>query len=442
MKAFASLAVTPFIELLLVIDAFIYKFISMLYNVFLIIANRRILTNELYETISSRIYIVVGVVALFIVAYSMLNMVINPEDKSNGGIGIVKRLVIAFVAIFFVPIAFDFLYSFQNAILSRDVIGSIITGEDGSNVTYTGYFNTVIDGEKYYFCDDCTDDDDYSTCDKVLASSVEKDNLIPENTNCNGKDFLITITDPLDVAILNQQVAGNRMARNILKGFITPGKNLDENRYFDEDEIIVSGTSFWTSTQVTTGMIGMVVGCVGVGAAVAITAVPTGGGSLAALGAIGQACIIGGLASGGAAAFATGALNYVNTLDAANLVWGEILELILVEGDFELIIPFSEAIKDGELEYIIILSTFGGLFIVYVMFSFILDLALRVFKLAFFQLLAPVPIFMSILPNNEKMMSNWIKLVMLTYTEVFTRAVCLSGIALFIIEIENLFLSV
>lgn len=78
-------------------------------------------------------------------------------------------------------------------------------------------------------------------------------------------------------------------------------------------------------------------------------------------------------------------------------------------------------VTDDNASYIPIISTFSGAFLLYVILSFCIDLGIRVIKLAFYQIIAPIPILMRILPNKKSVFDNWVKATLATYMEVFVR---------------------
>lgn len=84
---------------------------------------------------------------------------------------------------------------------------------------------------------------------------------------------------------------------------------------------------------------------------------------------------------------------------------------------------FGEEIADGKVEFNFILALIGGIIVGYVAFSFCFDMALRMVKLAYYQIIAPVPIFMRIMPNSNMSgtFNTWTKKTLSCYFEVFVR---------------------
>lgn len=80
-----------------------------------------------------------------------------------------------------------------------------------------------------------------------------------------------------------------------------------------------------------------------------------------------------------------------------------------------------------------IISTAAGVFLIYILLSFTLDLGIRVVKFAFYQLLAPIPIILRIIPSKKGAFDKWLKQTLSVYFEVFIR-VALMYIAIYFIN--------
>lgn len=78
-------------------------------------------------------------------------------------------------------------------------------------------------------------------------------------------------------------------------------------------------------------------------------------------------------------------------------------------------------VSDESANYIPIVSTICGGFMIYCLISFCLDLGVRVIKLGFYQIIAPIPIMMRVIPNKKNVFDNWLKATLATYMEVFIR---------------------
>ena len=71
------------------------------------------------------------------------------------------------------------------------------------------------------------------------------------------------------------------------------------------------------------------------------------------------------------------------------------------------------------------------------MVSFIVDAAIRVFKLAILKLIAPVPILSYIDPKTESTFQNWLKMIGTTFADLFIRLGILNLIIFFIKELDS-----
>lgn len=77
--------------------------------------------------------------------------------------------------------------------------------------------------------------------------------------------------------------------------------------------------------------------------------------------------------------------------------------------------------KSVQVQYYPGVSTLAGIFMIYVILSFTIDLGVRVFKFAFCQLFAPIPIVMRAMPGKKAQFDKWLKLTITVYLEVFVR---------------------
>ena len=120
--------------LFLVICNLIYMLISLLYQVFNAVAKVNLFSDEVFKDITSRIYVVMGIAMLFIFAYNIILMIINPDDKKSTGstAKVVKETVISLVLVILLPTIFSWMYTFQNNLLDSNIIGTILLGPVGS----------------------------------------------------------------------------------------------------------------------------------------------------------------------------------------------------------------------------------------------------------------------------------------------------------------------
>ena len=119
------------------------------------------------------------------------------------------------------------------------------------------------------------------------------------------------------------------------------------------------------------------------------------------------------------------------TDDHQDYTWYDLKADIFEKSNYSALPGMAEAVSTGStvygtgqeivVDYKIIISTAAGIFLVYIMFSFALDLGVRVVKLAFYQLIAPLPVIMRIIPSKKSVFEKWLKQTVSVYLEVFIR---------------------
>lgn len=138
-------------DLWISLNSVVYQLIEWLYEVFELVANVNLFSEKVFNDFTDRIYIIVGITMLFIFAYNIVLMIINPDDKKSTGntTKIVKETIIALVLIILLPVIFRYMTVFQNHILSSHIIESIILGDKSDSGTENCNFDeyTVIDAD-------------------------------------------------------------------------------------------------------------------------------------------------------------------------------------------------------------------------------------------------------------------------------------------------------
>lgn len=134
-----------------------------------------------------------------------------------------------------------------------------------------------------------------------------------------------------------------------------------------------------------------------------------------------------------------------------NYSWFNFKEDVLTKSDYTAMPSMSKAVSTGAvsinesgstgqtivISYMPFISAAAGIFLVYIMISFTLDLGVRVAKFAFYQLLAPIPVIMRILPNKKGVFDKWLKQTLSIYFEVFVRVGMMYISIFFINEISS-----
>lgn len=120
----------------LIIDSIVYFFVNKAYTMYLALAQFKLFDNETFKDLITRTYIIIGVISLFIVAYVLINSIINPDNASKGDKSlskIVKNIVFSIIGIAIVPTIFNYFYYFQRVILCNNLIPKIFMAYNTGN---------------------------------------------------------------------------------------------------------------------------------------------------------------------------------------------------------------------------------------------------------------------------------------------------------------------
>lgn len=281
--------------LFLIMDGIVYWLVSILFSLYAALAGAEIIKETFFDEMINRIYVVIGVFMLFVVAYSLLKALINPDNLAKDTGKVVTNIIISLFLIGIVPTIFNYARDLQNIIVEENIIGNLIF-DDTSN-------------------------------------TIEK--------------------------------AGNDIAFQVLSAFL----EVDDS---------VEGDSPSINAQLS------------------------------------------------------------NASGTAVATWGDLKKGIEsgAESNFMNIAYFAEPIHEGvNANYIPIISAICGAFLAYVILSFCLDLGIRVFKFAFYQIIAPIPILLRIIPEKKSVFDNWLKASIATYVEVFIRLFIILLLAKLSVEI-------
>lgn len=166
--------------LFLIICNLLYKLVGWLYQVFSEIAKVNLFDRETFDILTSRIYIVVGIAMLFIFAYNLVLMIINPDDKKGTGAmtKVIKETIISLVMVILLPAIFNYLYTFQNHILDSQIIGQIILGPVGTTESVP-----ISQCSEYDYDCDCSKFNNY---EKLSTHNGKNDVRKTLETLCNN----------------------------------------------------------------------------------------------------------------------------------------------------------------------------------------------------------------------------------------------------------------
>lgn len=370
-----------FIGIILTLDTLIYGLISSAFKVFMAIASARLLSSDAYYTIANKVYLIIGVLMLFVLSYSMLKAIVNPDEgKKSFGPGLIKRIVIAVVGLAIAPALFNLMYQVQGLVLEHNVLGRLFFRSDNTAEVSPG----TID---------------------VGGQQVTLDDVNPD--------------DYINV------VGGSVTATTIWQAFFYPaedsGKTSDDIVGNLGDYYLTTGTYYGIACAIGTGLgLGYVFGPVGWAAGLLGTAV--------------AAFTCGGAVKNIATGIAT---NEEITLSQAYVS--------TAQGDpFGVYTVFiNNYVEDGEISYLYGISTITGAFALYAFITFSIDMGVRAAKLAYYQIIAPVPLIMQVLPGKgESTFKTYWHDVLHTFLEVFIRIAVVYIVVYIVCHLQDLFSSV
>lgn len=301
-----------FYWLFVFIDCIIYSFISYVYQIFLVLAQGgKLIDDKFINDLVGRIYIILGVIMLFIIAYSLLKSMVNPDEALKGKkspVNIIKDVVISVALIALLPSIFEFAFAFQNSLLINNTIGKIIVGASG-----------------------------------------------------NGSK------DPADTI----RKGGYLMAEGVYSAFLHASEGYCNTVDEEDNEEDINGDT----------------------------------------------CEI------------------IMIDEDENYTYGDVWDDAEDHATLFVLLQVTSKIVSGEVSYYFLIAPISGIFVLFVLLSYCLDMALRLVKLAVYEVIAPIPIFARIMPNEQvkKVFDNWVKAVTSTFTEVFIR-IAILYFAVFIIS--------
>ena len=126
-----------------VIDEMVYSIVKSLYTIFMFMGEVRLSADETTGAILSRIYVLIFFIMVFVLAYALLNYIINPDKVNDNNIGassLLKKILISLGVVIISPMLFSELYYLQHLVIKSHVIENVILGghtfkyEDGTEV--------------------------------------------------------------------------------------------------------------------------------------------------------------------------------------------------------------------------------------------------------------------------------------------------------------------
>lgn len=135
----ANFIVRGLMHICFLIDGVVYTFVDWIYRVFYMVSTAEIFEsgagNTMIEEITDRVYVVLGVVMLFVLAYNILNAIVDPDKltgKNSELKGVAYRLLLAVVLLAVIPTIFTYINKAQSHLISSCAIPNIVMGKAGT----------------------------------------------------------------------------------------------------------------------------------------------------------------------------------------------------------------------------------------------------------------------------------------------------------------------
>src|SRR5574344_1210191 len=224
----------------LLIASLIYKLANLVYQVFMAVASAKIFDSNDYQNFANKIYLVIGIVALFSLAYALLRGIVDPDSTSKDDMTvkkIVPNTLKAILLIAFVPTIFNFAYKMQDVILSQNVISNLFFDTDnlttvqdtsfataGSTMTNEIFLSFFMPNSKDEG-DVCSNDNfDMDSCLSTVSVSFDSIDDFSKNYTQNG--------------ILNYTVPGFALGVAIIKTVTDKFENNDSITLKDAKDLV------------------------------------------------------------------------------------------------------------------------------------------------------------------------------------------------------------
>lgn len=193
---------------LLLLDSLAYWLVNVAYQIFVKVTGVQLFsdsTGSQFDMLTKRIYSILGIIMLFVLAYNILKLIINPDSLGDRGdnsmLGIIKNIIISLIIVALLPTGFKYLQKFQNRVLETDVLANIIFGgssassdtqTDSNDVDYrttdagadlaitifTAFYHPVINNKVYSY-NDCQNSTEAECKEyvKVVSKALKNGNM-------------------------------------------------------------------------------------------------------------------------------------------------------------------------------------------------------------------------------------------------------------------------
>ncbi len=181
------------------IDNVVYWFVEVILQLIMDLSKVEIFTQTTINTFAKRIYIILGLVMVFKMMISFIQILIDPDtltDKEKGAGAILKRVVISLILIVLVPSIFSTARKIQTYVLPiiPRVIMGVTAEDDGDGITTESKVGKLMAWYSFLpffdYAGTCNDGSikSYDDTDDTSSSNVEISSVSEAFANINRKD--------------------------------------------------------------------------------------------------------------------------------------------------------------------------------------------------------------------------------------------------------------
>ena len=368
-----------FRSILFIIDNAIYHAIPELYNTILAIARTSPLSQANIADMAGRIYKLLAVFMIFKVTFSLIMYIVNPDDfsdKSKGISKLITNIVISLALLVLTPYFFSYAYQLQKIVLEDNSLATVVFGEDYNNTKTV--FNEAGDQIAYTVASTFISPN-LSAFDCSTLYTVSNGKTIL-NANCFG---FTDVTEYANDGVCQTKTSnsGDFATTKTLCGSVRDG-SISNALTKDDLQNYAAGVQF---------------------------------GSVDLL--FRQKLVT----------------SFVSTEDNDQTSNSN-------NNDNDNQTTNAEESEIFAFDYRIVISTAAGVVILLFLITICMDVGLRSIKLAFLQLIAPIPILSYIDPKSGKdgMFKKWYQMCLKTFLSLFIRLLALYFAIYIISRIHNL----
>ena len=117
--------IPAFYGLMLSLDAALYSLAVSAYKLFLVISSARLFGEAAYINFVERINVVLGVAMLFVVAFSILQSIVNPDNIEKGTSKLAVNIAISLVALALLSSVLDNIDKLELVITTSNIFSYI-----------------------------------------------------------------------------------------------------------------------------------------------------------------------------------------------------------------------------------------------------------------------------------------------------------------------------